>query len=668
MNNKGFTLIEVLVTIVVLGIVMSLVFPNVLKLKNENDLRICQEYETMIEEYARVNVNSSDGYIDLLDLDELKQVKDDCDGYVIIDHSVEPATYKAYISCESGCQTEGYRNMDSRSTKVTVKANDVTVTYQDTIPSFTYNITSDVSLTGNAEDPLTSPVTFKVFDTSGNEVEVNNNLASGTYSIVPITTVRKNIRLITKNGTLTVNKIKCLPPSNLNISTSGIVTWNNSSNCSSSQYELTINGVTETVNSGVNKLDAIVANAGTVTVSLKVLAPDVNHENSTEITKDVNVYSVTLIKGTEIASVTGAGKYISGSSVTINATPNSGKIWNNWIDTSTSEVISASQSYTATITKNWNYTAVAYNKLNNTVTISSKTCDYNGSSCVPTVTATNGTPTIKYYTNSTCTTGETTTAPVNAGTYYAKATVNESSTYFAGDSGCKSAVTINKITNTVTITKTTCNYNGSGCSTQATATYGTPSITYYSNSGCTTKTTTSNGVSAGGAPKKAGTYYAKATVAASTNYNAGNSGCKVAVVIIPNNWCHHNTYDGSNVNVCGSGSNDYGCCQAGCPKIKSSRGAIDWRCQGGSCWLNWNDNDPNKECSDPPSGSSTTAPSGGTCTVAEACAGYSNNPCWIGTTCYYGSHGGTTGYDCTSTGGFWQCNRCYGATGAAKCS
>ena len=96
-------------------------------------------------------------------------------------------------------------------------------------------------------------------------------------------------------------------------------------------------------------------------------------------------------------------------------------------------------------------------------------------------------------------------------------------------------VSLSKGTNTITITNQTYTYDGKGHGTVASATSGSPSVTYYSNSNCTTKTTTSNATSAGGTPKNAGIYYAKATVAASTNYAAGDSGCKQAVVINKSN-------------------------------------------------------------------------------------------------------------------------------------
>ena len=108
MNRKGFTLIELLATIVIIAIIMSLVFPAASKMKKDNEGKICDEYHKMMIEYARVNKKNNEDYIDLNELDELNKVKSDCDGYVIIDHTINPVSYKAYISCNNGCVDEDF--------------------------------------------------------------------------------------------------------------------------------------------------------------------------------------------------------------------------------------------------------------------------------------------------------------------------------------------------------------------------------------------------------------------------------------------------------------------------------------------------------------------------------------------------------------------------------
>ena len=93
----------------------------------------------------------------------------------------------------------------------------------------------------------------------------------------------------------------------------------------------------------------------------------------------VNKYTVTLNKGTGIDSVTGAGTYDYGTSVTINATVSTGYSWRNWTGTSTV----VSQRYTFTVPdKNVSYTANASpNTYTITVTAGTGTTVSGGGTC-----------------------------------------------------------------------------------------------------------------------------------------------------------------------------------------------------------------------------------------------------------------------------------------------
>ena len=129
-NKNAFTLVELLATIVLIALIMGLVLPSAMRVSKENENRMCEEYANMMEEYAAVSQYKDNYYINLNQLDELSKVKDDCSrttecpdcgGYVFVDHATTPVTYKAYISCKSGCSTEGYNaSIESTKTKITV--------------------------------------------------------------------------------------------------------------------------------------------------------------------------------------------------------------------------------------------------------------------------------------------------------------------------------------------------------------------------------------------------------------------------------------------------------------------------------------------------------------------------------------------------------------------
>ena len=127
-NKKAFTLIELLTTIVLIALIMGLVMPSAMRVSSENKNRMCEEYANMMEEYAAISPLKDNYYIKLTELDELSKVKEDCSrstecpdcgGYVFVDHTTNPVSYKAYLSCKSGCSTEGY-NASIESSKIKV--------------------------------------------------------------------------------------------------------------------------------------------------------------------------------------------------------------------------------------------------------------------------------------------------------------------------------------------------------------------------------------------------------------------------------------------------------------------------------------------------------------------------------------------------------------------
>ena len=110
MNNKGFTLAELLAVIVIITIVLLIVYPAVRKISDNNSDELYKGYERMMVEYARVSSLNNNNIIKLNQLEELDKVKNECKGYVIINHSVTPNTYTAYIKCDNKYTTAGYDN------------------------------------------------------------------------------------------------------------------------------------------------------------------------------------------------------------------------------------------------------------------------------------------------------------------------------------------------------------------------------------------------------------------------------------------------------------------------------------------------------------------------------------------------------------------------------
>ena len=109
MNKNGFTLVEVLVVMIILGFLLMLIIPSIDKLIKDNDEKKYESYERMMEEYAAIYPNKALSTIKLSILDNLDEVKKKCIGYVkVIDR--DKNDYKAYIKCGEKYTTTGYNN------------------------------------------------------------------------------------------------------------------------------------------------------------------------------------------------------------------------------------------------------------------------------------------------------------------------------------------------------------------------------------------------------------------------------------------------------------------------------------------------------------------------------------------------------------------------------
>ena len=134
---------------------------------------------------------------------------------------------------------------------------------------------------------------------------------------------------ISSAGKLTITMATCNPPTGVTIGTDGKVTWTASSNASS--YEISIDNSTFTAaSSGVDYKSTITASTGSKTVYVRSVCDSTHYTTpSANATATTTVYSVTLTKGKGIASVSGAGNYITGATVSIDATMTSNWTWVN---------------------------------------------------------------------------------------------------------------------------------------------------------------------------------------------------------------------------------------------------------------------------------------------------------------------------------------------------
>ena len=204
--------------------------------------------------------------------------------------------------------------------------------------SFTYTVSGDNATNGQAIN-VGSYTVSATATVSGGQAKVSN------YSLSPLSTA------------FTIGKATLSAPTNLNVSVNGIVTW--SSVTGATGYQISIDNTNwTTATSGIDYKSTITSQTGSRTVYVRAVSTSANYTTpSVASSKAVTVYSVSLVAGTGINTVTGNGNYISGASVSINATLKAGYSWSKWTEGSTQ--VSTTQNYTFTASKNVTYTANA---------------------------------------------------------------------------------------------------------------------------------------------------------------------------------------------------------------------------------------------------------------------------------------------------------------------
>ena len=254
---------------------------------------------------------------------------------------------------------------DLSGTTITVKGNTPVDTYtyvvkaKDTVSGSEKEATYTITVT-KAESSITC--TDRTYNGSAqNMYTANNGCTPSTNSSVTNATDSSFTVLCAGDSnhndstcTAKMNKQVCNAPTSVAISTAGVVTWTASSNCSTHQISIDNSSWAEAT-SGVDYKSTIIATTGSRTVYVRAIAPNSNYITSDNGTESTTVYSVTLSKVTGISSVSGAGNYIAGETVTIDATLATHYNWENWSGTPNT----TTKNYSATIDSDWDATANA---------------------------------------------------------------------------------------------------------------------------------------------------------------------------------------------------------------------------------------------------------------------------------------------------------------------
>ena len=204
--------------------------------------------------------------------------------------AIDAGTYTANATPDSNhAWSDGTTNAKTITWKINPKS--VAVTW-GTTTTFTYN--------GQPQAPTVSATSGVAGETINvtRTTETNAGNHTSTASISSVTGGRARKENYTLTGTtkaFTINKATVATPTNLAISTAGIVTWSAASNATSYQISIDGNNWT-TATSGVDYLSTIIGATGNRTVYVRAINSNANNYTtpSSNASKTVAVYTTTI--------------------------------------------------------------------------------------------------------------------------------------------------------------------------------------------------------------------------------------------------------------------------------------------------------------------------------------------------------------------------------------
>ena len=286
----------------------------------------------------------------------------------------------------------------------TTTAKSITWTINPKSVAITWGTTTIFTYNGKAQGPSASISTGISTESIILEITAETNAGSytstascgGVNTVLGISGKCSNYTLTGTTKAYTINKQKVSIPTNLNVTTAGIVTWTGVSNATS--YQISMDNTNWTAaTSGIDYLSSIISSTGTRTIYLRGINSDTtNYETGASANKSISVYTVTAKSGNETMGTVSPTSYkvISGATYSVNsnqlllkgitsgtttktlstitASPKSGYKFGSW--SSTSGTISSDTTITASY--GYNSYTVTFNGNSGTVSSSSKTVTY----------------------------------------------------------------------------------------------------------------------------------------------------------------------------------------------------------------------------------------------------------------------------------------------------
>ena len=226
--------------------------------------------------------------------------------------------------------------------KITITASNQTVTYGTAIDKSTSKVSVATLVSGHNLSAIT--LTQSTTNVPGGTIS-----ASGAKIVSGSTDVTSNYSMTYKTGTLTINPATLLAPTNIKISTAGIVTWDSVSNASS--YQISMDNANWTAaTSGVDYLSKLIASTGSKTVYVRAVGTG-NYSTSNNGTASTIVYTVTVNSNSTTMGTVDTSSYNVISGATYSASSN--KL--SFIGTTTGSTTKTLKTVTATAKSNYTF-------------------------------------------------------------------------------------------------------------------------------------------------------------------------------------------------------------------------------------------------------------------------------------------------------------------------
>jgi len=178
------------------------------------------------------------------------------------------------------------------------------------------------------------------------------------YEVVVVVDASDNYNKLEKSKSFKITEKELYEtPENLSIDSDGNITW---TKVDDAKYKYSYDNTTynDVPSGGLNCKGYLDTDATSVTVYVKRVSTGNKdtHADSKAASCTKSIYTLTLVTGTGIKTVTGAGKYFDGTTVDIDAEVNVGYTWSKWNDTLTDKqaqyVVNSNTSLTASAIAN----------------------------------------------------------------------------------------------------------------------------------------------------------------------------------------------------------------------------------------------------------------------------------------------------------------------------